>query len=73
MNNLEKMVDSLFPITAIKDCMKELNKDDNASAYETSCGFLVLENEETVQVKIIVTRKEDDFLDPFDIVRHSHF
>jgi len=72
MKNLETMVNSLFPFTAIKDCMKSLNKDDTASAYETSCGFLMLENEETVQVKIIITRIEDDFLDPFEIVKHSN-
>ena len=70
-NKNEKLIDSLYPITAIKGCMTELNKNENAIAYESPCGHLILDNDEEVQVKIIVTRNMDDFLGPFDIVEYT--
>lgn len=68
--DLDKMTTSLFPVIAIKDCMKELNSNEELLGCETQCGMLMLDNEETVQVKIIITKVEEDFIGPFEVVPH---
>ena len=72
--NLEKMIDGLFLKSAVKDCFDNLQKEKDADAFETQAGHLCsLDEKEEYQVKVIVTRKEDDFLGAFDNVKHSTF
>ena len=59
--DLEKMIDGLFLKTAVKDCFNNLEKAKDADAYETQAGHLCsLDEMEEYQVKVIVTRKEED-------------
>lgn len=69
MSQLDIFINSLITDWAIKKNTEELVKDTESDAYETSCGNMIVEGEE-FQVKVIVTRKTEDFLDPFDIVQH---
>lgn len=68
---LDKMINSLFLKGAVKEMAEKLNANKNADAYETLCGALFLENNEDVQVKIIVTRKKEDFIGAFDVIEHN--
>lgn len=67
---IDKLIDSLWAKSAIKQCAEELEKNKNADAFETKCGDLLLGDNEEVQVKVIVTRKSDDFIADFDLIEH---
>ena len=70
MKDMDRMISGLFTEIAIKDCLKELHNDANVDACESTCGYLLLENEQTVQVKIIITKNEKDFIGDFDLVKY---
>ena len=66
---LEKMLDSLYLNTAVKDCYKELCKSQDAVAFETSAGFMVdTDTMEAYQVQVKVVKEVDMFLGDFEIV-----
>ena len=66
---LEKMVDSLYLKTAVKDCFNGLCENNTASAFQTSAGGMVnIKTNETYQVQVIVTKDKDMFLGDFDLV-----
>jgi len=71
MEHLEKLVKSLFTEGAIIELAEKLNENKNADAYSTAAGFILLDNNEEVQVHIIVTRKKEDFYGDFDVVEHN--
>lgn len=67
---IDKLIDSLYAKLAIKQCAEELEKNPDIDACETSCGALMINNDEDLQVKIIVTRNADDFIEDFDLIQH---
>ncbi len=71
MKQLEKQLEGLYTKIAIKDCVKALEENTSADAYESSAGMFVLNNNEVVQVKVIVTRKEDDFIGELELTEHN--
>ena len=71
LENLDKMIGSLWTNSAIKDCYKNLEENKDADAYETLAGSLCsLDEKHEYQVKVIVTRKESDFIGNFDHIKH---
>ncbi len=73
-DDLEKMIKSLWVNQAIKDCYVNLEQNKEASAFETQAGCLLsMDGETPYQVKIIVTRNEEEFLGDFDHVEHKAF
>jgi len=71
MDNLKKMVQSLYLTNGVIELAKELDKTKEATSFSTSAGMLLLENNEEVQVQIIVTRDKEQFLGEFDVVQHN--
>ena len=72
LENLDKIIGSLWANSAIKDCYKNLEENKDADAYETLAGSLCsLDEKQEYQVKVIVTRKEDDFIGDFDHIKHT--
>lgn len=73
MEHLEKSIKSLFFETATKEIATELNNNKEAHSYITSCGGLLLDNNEEIQVQIVVTRKKENFIGAFDIIEYKTF
>ena len=46
LENLDKMISSLWTNSAIKDCYKNLEENKDADAYETLAGYIVYHNED---------------------------
>ena len=67
----EKLIKSLFLEGAVKLCAEELEKTKTVTAFSTSCGSLIINENEEVQVQIIVTRNKEDFLGDFDLLTHK--
>jgi len=65
---LDKLIDSLWTKVAIKQCAEELQQNTDVDSFETKCGDLVIGNNEEVQVKVIVTRKKDEFIGDFEMI-----
>jgi len=70
-DKLKKMVDSLYLKDAIIELADKLNENKKADAFETLCGALFSDENEDYQVKVIVTRKKEDFIGAFDIIEHN--
>ena len=70
---LEKLIDSLYLKGAIKECAEKLAEYQENYAFSTSCGSLVINENEEIQVQVIVTRKKEDFLGDFDVVAFSMY
>lgn len=72
MANLDKSIEHLWLISAVKDCYNKLDENKGADAYETLSGTLLSSDEkQEYQVHIKITRKKDDFLGDFDFVEHT--
>lgn len=68
MSRIEKMIDSLFPTIAIRDCVRGLDEDINITSVESTCGNILLDDGREAQVRIIITTDIEDFIEPFDII-----
>lgn len=64
----DKILKSLFTEQAIKDCIVALNKNKECNAATSNAGYLLGSVGELLQVQIVVTRNEDQFLDDFEVV-----
>ena len=52
-------------ISSSKDLIEKLNENNEASYVKQKAFQYLLDNGEKVQVQVMVTREEDDFLDDF--------
>lgn len=68
----ERLIESLFIKQAIKECVKILEKNTEYCASETSCGRMLIGEDEEVEVRIVVVRDEKSFLGDFEIVNHRY-
>lgn len=70
MQQTEKQIAGLFIRTAIEQAVGEIEDNRKAFATETSCGHIVIDDGEAVQVVIKIIRGKDNWLGDFDIIEH---
>lgn len=66
-NAEKKEIESLFPDQAVKRCIDTLEDEPDLTAAEAQCGYLRLDDNTEVQVKIRVTRSRKGFLKDFEV------
>lgn len=64
----ERLLDGVLFKDTVKKCVKELEDNKEADSVEMFAGNLVMKDDEYVEVRITVNRKEEDFLDPFTMI-----
>lgn len=70
MQHTEKQIEGLFIQLAIEQAVAELEDSKQAFATETSCGHIVIDNGEAVQVVVKIIRGKDNWIGDFDIIEH---
>jgi len=67
----DKMIDSLPLKPVVKEGLRLMNENRDASAYELTCGYLVDDECGELQVRIYITRDVLDFEDDLANIQHK--